>query len=296
MLVHEGAPDHQLRPRMDDAGTPGATSSTSISPTSTPIVSGHTHLAYNCAVPGRGAGSTRAAPSRSARWCRPASTARTSTSCSSRSTRATGEVSALTVRPSDGEDAAFQPLYPADPAVDRASSTKAADRRATCSARQVARQDRRRRSTGRRPSTPPAHASRTAAASRRSATWWPRCSAGRPRSLSPASAQIAFMNPGGLRADMVGTDPGDGSYPRNADLHSRPRTSSRSPTRSINIKLTGAQIKTVLEQQWQRNGARRRAVAAVPAARRLGRLHVHLHAEGGHRVSVPTTRPPSTSR
>src|SRR6185312_5524406 len=27
-------------------------------------------------------------------------------------------------------------------------------------------------------------------------------------------AQIAFMNPGGLRQDMVGTDPGDGSYPR----------------------------------------------------------------------------------
>ena len=43
----------------------------------------------------------------------------------------------------------------------------------------------------------------------------------------PASAQIAFMNPGGLRADMVGT--GTGAFPRTL-TSSRPPRSSRSRT------------------------------------------------------------------
>ena len=43
------------------------------------------------------------------------------------------------------------------------------------------------------------------------------------------AAEIAFMNPGGLRADMVGTDPGDGSFPRTL-TYGRPPSCSPSPT------------------------------------------------------------------
>jgi 2',3'-cyclic-nucleotide 2'-phosphodiesterase (5'-nucleotidase family) len=67
------------------------------------------------------------------------------------------------------------------------------------------------------------------------------------------SAQIAFMNPGGLRADMTGTVNGssrDLTYKQAATVQPFANT-------LVNMKLTGAQIKTVLEQQWQPAGASR---------------------------------------
>ena len=65
-------------------------------------------------------------------------------------------------------------------------------------------------------------------------------------------AQIAFMNPGGLRTDLTDTA-GDGfpetvTYKEAADVQPFANT-------LINMRMTGAQIKTVLEQQWQRDGA-----------------------------------------
>ncbi|MCW3494370.1 5'-nucleotidase C-terminal domain-containing protein [Microbacterium sp. SSM24] len=66
------------------------------------------------------------------------------------------------------------------------------------------------------------------------------------------AAEIAFMNPGGLRADMVGVDPGDGSYPRTLTYKQAANVQSFANT-LVNMSLTGAQIKTVLEQQWQRD-------------------------------------------
>lgn len=70
------------------------------------------------------------------------------------------------------------------------------------------------------------------------------------------SAQIAFMNPGGLRQDMVGTgtgSPRDLTYKQAAVVQPFANT-------LVNMKLTGAQIETVLEQQWQRTTA-----GAVPS-------------------------------
>lgn len=62
-------------------------------------------------------------------------------------------------------------------------------------------------------------------------------------------AQIAFMNPGGIRGDMVGS--GSGAFPR--DLTYRQAANVQSFANSlINMRLTGEQIKTALEQQWQR--------------------------------------------
>lgn len=64
------------------------------------------------------------------------------------------------------------------------------------------------------------------------------------------SAQIAFMNPGGLRADLnFGTD-GTVTYQQAAGVQPFANT-------LITMDLTGAQVKTVLEQQWQPAGASR---------------------------------------
>ena len=103
------------------------------------------------------------------------------------------------------------PNYPADPAI-AAIVDDAVDERERARCRS-ARPDRRRRSTG------PSSADGTD----REPRW--RVDAGQPgrrgaavgdRDAGVGAAQIAFMNPGGLRADMVGT--GTGAYPRDADL------------------------------------------------------------------------------
>lgn len=66
------------------------------------------------------------------------------------------------------------------------------------------------------------------------------------------SAQIAFMNPGGLRADMVGN--AAGGYP--ADLtYKQAAVVQPFANTLVNMRMTGAQIKTLLEQQWQRDGS-----------------------------------------
>ncbi len=62
-------------------------------------------------------------------------------------------------------------------------------------------------------------------------------------------AEIAFMNPGGLRADMVGTD-GELSYKDAAVVQPFANT-------LVRMDLTGAQIRSALEQQWQPEGASR---------------------------------------
>ena len=77
---------------------------------------------------------------------------------------------------------------------------------------------------------------------------------GHPRTPESGSAQIAFMNPGGLRQDMAGHRqrcvPADLTYQQAADVQPFANT-------LVNMDLTGAQIKTVLEQQWQPAGASR---------------------------------------
>ncbi|WP_165807260.1 ExeM/NucH family extracellular endonuclease [Nocardioides currus] len=64
-------------------------------------------------------------------------------------------------------------------------------------------------------------------------------------------AQIAFMNPGGLRQDMVGNA---GGYPTTLTYKQAAVVQPFANT-LVNMKMTGAQIKTALEQQWQRDGA-----------------------------------------
>ncbi|WGL50941.1 putative Ig domain-containing protein [Nocardioides sp. BP30] len=79
-------------------------------------------------------------------------------------------------------------------------------------------------------------------------------------SSANGSAQIAFMNPGGLRADLEGTSSdgsGDLTYRAAADV--QPFANELT-----NMSLTGDQIKTVLEEQWSRDNIDN-AKANIPA-------------------------------
>ncbi|HET6984998.1 MAG TPA: 5'-nucleotidase C-terminal domain-containing protein, partial [Kribbella sp.] len=70
------------------------------------------------------------------------------------------------------------------------------------------------------------------------------------RTPEAGQAQIAFMNPGGLRQDMTGT--GSGAFPRDLTYQQAAVVQPFANT-LVNEQLTGAQIKTALEQQWQRD-------------------------------------------
>ncbi len=63
----------------------------------------------------------------------------------------------------------------------------------------------------------------------------------------PRGVQIAFMNPGGLRADLAS---GEVTYAEAAAVQPFANT-------LVSMRLTGAQIKSVLEEQWQPTGATR---------------------------------------
>lgn len=63
----------------------------------------------------------------------------------------------------------------------------------------------------------------------------------------PRGVQIAFMNPGGLRADI---DTGDVTYKEAANVQPFANT-------LVTFTLTGAQVRQVLEEQWQPAGASR---------------------------------------
>ncbi len=91
------------------------------------------------------------------------------------------------------------------------------------------------------------------------------------------AAQIALMNPGGLRQNMVGTGstfPADLTYKQAAVVQPFANT-------LVNMKLTGAQLKAVLEQQWQRA-----ADGTVPT-----RAFLRLGTSAGFRSTYDPARP-----
>ncbi|MGP5049214.1 5'-nucleotidase C-terminal domain-containing protein [Glutamicibacter ardleyensis] len=63
-------------------------------------------------------------------------------------------------------------------------------------------------------------------------------------------AQIAFMNPGGLRADLLYGEDGTVTYKAAADVQPFANT-------LITFDMTGQQIREALEQQWQPEGSER---------------------------------------
>ncbi len=71
-----------------------------------------------------------------------------------------------------------------------------------------------------------------------------------------ASAQIAFMNPGGLRTDMPYASSGPNDPDGNVTYKEAAVVQPFANT-LVAMDLTGAQVRTVLEQQWQPTGASR---------------------------------------
>ena len=72
------------------------------------------------------------------------------------------------------------------------------------------------------------------------------------RAPESGAAQIAFMNPGGLRDDMVGNNAA--GYPATLTYKQAAVVQPFANT-LVNMRLTGSQIKKVLEEQWQRDNS-----------------------------------------
>lgn len=66
--------------------------------------------------------------------------------------------------------------------------------------------------------------------------------------------QIGFINPGGLRADILGL--AEGGYPATVTFKQAADMQNFANT-LVKMELTGAQVKSVLEEQWQPDGASR---------------------------------------
>ncbi|SEJ65801.1 bifunctional metallophosphatase/5'-nucleotidase [Demequina mangrovi] len=68
--------------------------------------------------------------------------------------------------------------------------------------------------------------------------------------------ELAFMNPGGLRADMLGAAAGTGDYPSPVTYKEAAGVQPFANT-LVAMTLTGEQVAAVLEEQWQPDGSSR---------------------------------------
>ena len=87
-------------------------------------------------------------------------------------------------------------------------------------------------------------------------------------------AEIAFMNPGGLRADLLYGEDGTVSYKDAAEVQPFANT-------LITFNLTGAQIREALEQQWQPAGSERSKLH-LGISEGLSYTYVEEAAQGEH--------------
>ncbi|WP_159604526.1 bifunctional metallophosphatase/5'-nucleotidase [Agromyces humi] len=238
MLVHEGAPTTNCT-TMNAPGTTWGDIVNNISPDVDAIVSGHTHLAYNCSFP-------------VSAWAGRAVTDRPVVSAGQYGTNlnqlvytvdgTTGVVSAKTQAILPLENSSNVALYPADPVVAQiaADAKAAADVLGAQPLGQIGGAFNRAKLANGTTENRGGESTlgNLVAEVQRWATETPESGA----------AEIAFMNPGGLREDMVGT--GTDPYPRTLTYKQAAVVQPFANT-LVNMQLTGAQIKTVLEQQWQ---------------------------------------------
>ena len=238
MLVHEGAPSTNCA-TMNQAGTVWGDIVNTVSPDVDAIVSGHTHLAYNCSFP---------VPE----WAGRAVTDRPVVSAGQYGTNlnqllftvdsVSGDVSAVSQAILPLESPSNVALYPADPTVAQiaADAAAAADVLGAQPLGQIGGEFNRAKLANGTTENRGGESTlgNLVAEVQRWATEAPES----------GSAEIAFMNPGGLRADMVGT--GTGSFPRTLTFKQAALVQPFANT-LVNMDLTGAQIKTALEQQWQ---------------------------------------------
>lgn len=247
LLVHEGAPTTAYADAVDPTNNFGAMLA-DLSPSIDAVISGHTHLAYNHRVP-------------VAEWVADADRAVKERPVVSAGQygmnldqlvfvfdQGTGELAridsatvSLTKKsvPTCTASCALVGAFPADPAV-QAIVTKAQADATVLGAQEVGTMDaplyRARMATGAAGDTRGGESTlgNAVAEVQRWAT-------------AELGADIAFMNPGGLRADMVGAN-ADGT---GAITYKKAATVQPFANTLVTMTLTGAQVAAVLEEQWQ---------------------------------------------
>lgn len=248
LLVHEGAPSTDCSTMAADPASDFGSVVTGVSGDVDAIISGHTHLAYDCDLPKPGGGT------------RPVVSAGQYGTMLNRLDLkidpAAGTLTSITAEPvaltTKNADSTYTPLYPDDPATKAivdAAVAAAAVKGSVAIGRIAAPFERASRpsaSGGTREENRGGESTlgNLVAESQRWAT----------RTATSGAAQIAFTNPGGLRADLVGNNsagyPAQMTYKQAADVQPFANT-------LVNMRLTGAQLRRVLEQQWQPPGAAR---------------------------------------
>ena len=244
MLVHEGAPGTDCATMDDDPTSDFGSIIVGVNDNVDAIVSGHTHLAYNCSFPVAG-------------WAGRAVTDRPVVSSGQYGSNLNQLV--FTVDPTTGQvTAKTQALlalktgqtanYPSDPntaAIVQAAVDEAAVLGAVPLGQIAGPFNRGKLADG---TTENRGAESTLGNLVAEVQQWAT------EAPESGSAEIAFMNPGGLRADMTGD--GTGAYPRTVTYRQAANVQSFANT-LVNMQLTGAGIEDALEQQWQPAGASR---------------------------------------
>lgn len=243
MLVHEGAPSTDCT-TMRNSGA-WADIINNISPDVDAIVSGHTHLAYNCSFPvAQWATEGRAVTERPV-----VSAGQYGANLNQLLFTVDSTTGAVTAKAQNLLPLVKTPPYPADSTVAGivSAAQQVADTEGAKPLGQIGGAFNRAQLSSINPTTGLPNENRGGESTLGNLVaevqQW---ATEKPES---GSAQIAFMNPGGLRADMTGT--GTGAYPRTLTYKQAAVVQPFANT-LINMQLTGAQIKKVLEQQWQR--------------------------------------------
>ncbi len=243
MLVHEGAPSTDCVTMDDDPTSKFGEIVTGVNANVDAIVSGHTHLAYDCSFP-------------VAEWSNRAVTERPVVSAGQYGMNLNQLEFSIDPETDTllGVDTALVPLLPggvpaapADPATEQIVADAVADageKGAVKIGELAGAFDRARFVSGDDSRGGESTLGNLVAEIQRYATRIP----------SAGGAQIAFMNPGGLRTDLRGKN--DGGYPADLTFKQAAEVQPFANT-LVNMDLTGAQIKRVLEQQWQPEGSSR---------------------------------------
>ena len=244
MLVHEGAPGTDCATMDDDPTSDFGSIIAGVNDNVDAIVSGHTHLAYNCSFPVAG-------------WAGRAVTDRPVVSSGQYGSNLNQLV--FTVDPTTGDvTAKTQALlalktgqtanFPSDPdtaAIVQAAVDEAAVLGAVPLGQIAGPFNRGKLADG---TTENRGAESTLGNLVAEVQQWAT------QNPESGSAEIAFMNPGGLRADMTGD--GTGAFPRTVTYRQAANVQSFANT-LVNMQMTGAGIEDALEQQWQPAGASR---------------------------------------
>jgi 5'-nucleotidase len=239
MLVHEGAPSTDCASMDDNPSSAFGEIVTGANDNIDAIISGHTHLPYNCEIDGRPVVSAGQYGSHLNRLDFTVDDT-------------TGEVSAVTRSLIDVNAGTFTADAEVQAIVDAAKA--AAEGPGSVELGEIGAPFS--RAQWLKPNEAGAEPDRTDNRGGESTLGNVVAEAQRWATSAPerGGAQIAFMNPGGLRTDMLGVE-ADG-YPESLTYRQAANVQPFANT-LVNMTLTGAQIRQVLEEQWQPAGATR---------------------------------------